>query len=99
MLDGYAGRIYAQAVAAFQIVLRSNGATTKCASAVRTNIFQHVFHAPPAKGAFKSADHRVSGMGRQRRVAVLAGWSEFEHKRIQLIQSFWLNRTKRGSRG
>ena len=75
MLHGCAGRIRAEIVAVFPVMLRADGTGTKTAGAIRTDIVQNVFHAGPAEGAFKRTDHRVRGIRRQRRVAVLANRS------------------------
>lgn len=75
MPDLRACGICTEIVAPFPIVLRTDGPRTKTAAAVRTNIGQDVLDARTTEGAFKRADHRVRGIGRKRRVAVLAGGS------------------------
>ena len=79
MPDSGVGRIRAEIVAVFPIKLRPDGPGTKTAAAIRTDIAQDVFGTRTTEGAFKRANHRVRGIGRQRRVAILASRSQFEH--------------------
>ena len=75
MPDLCACRISAEIVAAFPIVLRTDGPGTKAAAAIRTDIGQDILDAETTEGAFKRADHRVRGIWRKRRVTVLASGS------------------------
>ena len=65
----------AEVVAAFPVVLGPDGPRTEAAAAIRTDIVQYIVDAGTAEGAFERADHRVGGIRRQRRVAVLASRS------------------------
>ena len=79
MPDGCTCRIRAEIVAAFPVVLRADRPGTKTTAAIRADIFQDVFDALTAEGAFKRTNHRFRRIRRQRHVAVLASWSQFEH--------------------
>ena len=79
MLDGGACRIRVEVVAPFPILLRPDRPGTETSAAIRADIVQEGFNAGTAKGAFERANHRLRGMGRQRRVAVLASRSQLEH--------------------
>ena len=59
-------------IAAFPVASRSDRPRAKATAAIRTHVFQNVFDAGAAEGAFKRADHRVRGIGRKSCVAVLA---------------------------
>jgi|ERR1043166_6556918 hypothetical protein len=75
MPDQSAGRISAQVVTGFPIILRPDGSKAKTATAVGADIRQNIFDAGPAESAFKRANHRLVGIRRKRCVAVFAGWS------------------------
>ena len=75
MLDCCAGGKCAEIVAAFPVALRSDGSRAKTSAAIRADVVQNVFNAGSAEGTFKRAYHRVRGIGRERRVAVLASGS------------------------
>lgn len=73
MPDRGAGRKGAEKVAVHPVVLRANRSGTKSAAAIRTDVVQSVLDTRTAESAFKRANHRVRGIWRKRRVAVLAG--------------------------
>ena len=77
--DSPAGRIHPQIIAAFPVDVRTDRPGTKTAAAIWADILQDVFNASTAERAFKRANHRVRGIRRKRRVAVLASRSQFEH--------------------
>src|SRR5580765_2336381 len=79
MLDGCAGRIGAEIVAVFPVGLWPDGPRTKASAAIRADIVQDVLDAGTAKGAFKRANHRLRGIRRKSRAAVLASGSQFQH--------------------
>lgn len=81
MPDGGTCRIFAEVLTGFPIASRANRPTTKISAAVRADIFQNMDDAGTAKSTFERANHRIPGIGRERRITVLAGWSEFEHKK------------------
>jgi len=82
MFDGRAGRICAEIVAAFPVVLWPYGPGTKTAATIRADIVQNLFDTGTAERAFKRANHRVRGIRRQRHVTVLACGSYFKHGRV-----------------
>jgi len=75
MLDQRAGRISAQVVTRFPIILWPDGSKAKTATAVGADICQNIFDAGAAEGAFKRTNHRVVGIRWKRRIAVFAGRS------------------------
>src|SRR6187455_1142038 len=79
MLDYSTCRICAEIVATFLVIDRPNWPGTKTSTTIRADIVQNVLNAVAAKGAFKRANHRVSGVWWKWRVAVLASRSQFEH--------------------
>ena len=79
MPDRGARGIRAEKIVAVPIVDRPDRAWGKTAAAIRADIVQDGFDARTAEGTFKRANHRIRGTGRERRVAILAGGSEFEH--------------------
>ena len=97
MLDGRACSIRAEIVAAVPVVFRSDRPGTKTAAAIRADIVQEGFNAGTAKGAFERANHRLSGIRRQRHVAVLASRSQLEHGRVLLCRVPWLFSAHRNS--
>ena len=86
MLVGCACGKRAEIVAAFPVALRSDRSRAKTSAAIRADIVQDIFDAGTAEGAFKCAYHRVRGIGRERRVAVLASGSQFKHGSILLCE-------------
>ena len=82
MPDDGAGRKDTEVVTAFPVVFRSDGPATKTSPAIRADIVQEVFDTGTAESAFERANHRVRGIWRQRRVAVLARRPQFEHGRV-----------------
>ncbi len=82
MPDGCACRILAEKVATFPVVVRPDRPGTKASATIRADIVQDVFDAGTAEGAFKRANHCVSGIRRKRRVAVLAYRSQFKHSDV-----------------
>ena len=82
MPHGRACRICFEIVAGFPVVPRSDRPGTKTSAAIRADIVQEVGDAGTAEGAFKRANHRVRGIWRKRRVAVLASRSQFQHGSI-----------------
>ncbi len=83
MLHRGARRIFSQEVVAMPIRRRPDGSWSKPATAVGTDIFQNLFDARHAEGAFIRTDPRLKRLRRQRLVAMFAGWSEFEHRRFE----------------
>ncbi|MDB6034669.1 MAG: hypothetical protein JWM16_5007 [Verrucomicrobiales bacterium] len=75
MSNGRAGRKRAERVSTIPVVFRASRPRAKAAAAIRTDIGQDILDAGTAESAFEGADHRVSGIGRKRRVTVLAGGS------------------------
>ena len=92
MLDGCAGRIRAEIVATFPILARPDRPGTKTTAAIRADVVQDGLDAGTAEGAFKRADHRVRGIGRKRRFAVLASWPQFEQGSVLMCALRWLDR-------
>ena len=71
---------------------------TKTSAAIRADIVQDAFDAGTAETAFKRANHRVSGIWRERRVAVLAGRSQFEHGNVLMLRRRQFYLAERASR-
>lgn len=74
-----ARRVFAKIVIAFPVFRRPDGTGRKTTSAIRTDVAQNDIHTRRAERAFIAADACLTRFGRQRLVAVLAGWSEFKH--------------------
>jgi len=81
-----ARRICVEMVATFPVVGRPDWPGTKTSATVRTDIVQDAFNAVTAESAFKRANHRVSRIGRKRRIAILASRSQFEHDRFLMCR-------------
>jgi len=71
------GGILAKKIFALPILLRPDRACDKSAAAVRTHVMQQVLNAVRAERAFKTANPRVGGIRRQRRIAVFTTGAEF----------------------
>src|SRR5262249_9663547 len=74
------GRVLAEIVAAVPVVRRPDRAGRKAAAAIGADIAQHRIDAVGAEGALVAADAGLERGGRQRLVAVLAAWTEFQHQ-------------------
>jgi len=60
-------------------MLWSDRPGTKTSAAVRADILQDGFDAVAAEGALKGANHCLNGIGRKRRVTILARRPKFKH--------------------
>jgi len=87
VLDGRAGRIGAEKIAAFPVLRRAHRTRRKAAAAVRANAAQQVVHAASAKGAFEAAYPGLRRIGRQRFIAVFAARSQFQHDVVLLVSA------------
>src|SRR5262245_8662547 len=83
VLDLGARRVLSQEIIALPVSRRSDRPVNKAATAIRTNVTQHVVDARGAKRALIATDAPLERLGWQRLVAVLAGRSEFKHTRLE----------------
>ena len=72
-------RVLAEKVVAFPVFRRPDRSGNKTAAAIRTDVAQDTFDTCGAERTLIGADARLKRVGRQRLVAVLTAWSEFEH--------------------
>src|SRR6266511_5615260 len=97
MPDDCACRMRAEIVASFPVVLGSDRPRTKTSAAIRADIVQNVYDAGTAEGAFKRANHRLSGIWWKRCVAVFARRSQFEHGSVLRLGGRQFNLARRRS--
>jgi len=79
MPDGGARRIRAEMLTVFPVGPWADRPGAKTAAAIWADIVQDAPGAEAAKGAFKRTNHGVGGIRRERHVAVLTGWPQFQH--------------------
>lgn len=79
MFDLGTRRILAKIVIAFPILRWSDWPGHETSTAVRTDVAQDGVDTSGTECTFISTDARLKRIRRQRLVAVLTGWSEFEH--------------------
>ena len=75
MPRGCAGRIRPEIVAGFPIIFWPNGSRAESSTTIGADVVQNKVDTIAAEGAFERADHCSRRIRRQRRVAILAGWS------------------------
>ena len=71
--------VLAKKVVTFPVLRRSDRSGNESATTVRTDIAKDIVNAGRAERTFIGADACLKRVGRERFVAVFAGWPEFQH--------------------
>jgi hypothetical protein len=79
MLDLGTRWVFTKIVVAFPVLRWSDWPAHKATTAIGTDITQNSIDAGGAKRTFIATNACLKRIGRQRLVAVLASWAEFEH--------------------
>ena len=79
VFDNRARRVFAKIIVAFPVPRWPDWPGDKAAAAVRADVIQDGLDAGGAERALVAADARFERSGWQRLVAILTGWSQFQH--------------------
>jgi len=79
MLDLGTRGVFAKIVVAFPVLQRSDWPANKATTTIGTDIPQNSIDTGDAKRTFIATNACLKRIGRQRLVAVLTSWAEFEH--------------------